>query len=93
MTMALRDLVRNAREQLGELTGLQVGSTVLVRKDKSGWCARIEVVEKKSMPDSQDILATYELLLDEEGNMLNFSRIGMRRRTDVAISAGAESGA
>ena len=93
MTMALLNLVRNAREQLGELTGLQVGSTVSVRKDESGWCVQIEVVEKKSMPDSQDILATYELLLDEEGNMLTFSRIGMRRRTDVAVSAGAESGA
>jgi hypothetical protein len=91
--MALLDLVKTAREQLGVLTGLQVGSTVSVRKDKSGWCVQLEVVEKKSMPDSQDILATYELLLDDGGGMLNFSRIGMRRRNDVAVSAGAESGA
>ena len=32
-------------------------------------------------------------LLDEEGNLLNFTRIGMRRRMDVAASAAAESGA
>lgn len=93
MTMALLDLVKTAREQLGVLTGLKVGSTVSVRKDKPGWCVLLEVVEKKSMPDSQDILATYELLLDDGGGMLNFSRIGMRRRNDVAVSAGAESGA
>lgn len=93
MTMALPNLVKKAREQLGELTGLDVGSMVSVRKDESGWCVQIEVVEKKSLPDSQDILATYELSLDEAGNLLNFSRIGMRRRMDLTASAGVESGA
>jgi hypothetical protein len=91
--MALPNLVKKAREQLGELTGLDVGSTVSVRKDESGWCVQIEVVEKKSLPDSQDILATYEVSLDETGNLLNFSRIGMRRRMDLTASAGVESGA
>jgi hypothetical protein len=93
MAMALVNMVNAARQQLVELTGLKVGSTVLVRKNEGGWCVQVEVVEKRSLPDSQDILATYELLLDEAGNIQNFSRIGMRRRTDVVVSAGAESGA
>jgi hypothetical protein len=93
MAMTLVNLVKTAREQLAELTGLKVGSTVSVKKDKSGWCVQVEVVEKKSLPDSQDILATYELALDEAGNLLNFARMGMRRRMDVTASAGAESGA
>jgi hypothetical protein len=93
MMMALPNVVKKARQQLGELTGLDVCSTVSARKDESGWCVQVEVVEKKSLPDSQDILATYELALDEEGNLLNFTRIGMRRRMDVAASAVAESGA
>lgn len=84
MTMALPDLVKKARGQLGELTGLGVGSTVSVRKDGPAWCVKVEVLEKKSLPDSQDILATYQLALDEEGNLQNFSRIGMRRRSEVA---------
>jgi hypothetical protein len=91
--MALSNVVKKARQQLGELTGLGVSSTVSARKDESGWCVHVEVVEKKSLPDSQDILATYELTLDEEGNLLNFTRIGMRRRIDVTAAAGAESGA
>jgi len=86
-------MVKKARQQLGELTGLDVASTVSARKDESGWCMQVEVVEKKSLPDSQDILATYELTLDEEGNLLNFTRVGMRRRTDVMVGAGTESGA
>ena len=92
MTMALPNVVRKARQQLGEMTGLDVCSTVSAGKCESGWCVRVEVVEKKSLPDSQDILATYELSLDEEGNLLDFTRIGMRRRMDLAASA-AEAGA
>jgi len=91
--MTLPDLVKKAREQLGELTGLAVGSTVSVKKGESGWCVQIEVIEKKSLPDSQDILATYEVMLDEAANLLDFARVGMRRRMDVTAAAGAESGA
>ena len=92
MTMALPTLVTKARQQLAELTGLPTGSTVLVRQSDTGWCVQVEVVEKKSLPDSQDILATYELTLDGEGSLLNFARIGMRRRADVAAAL-TESGA
>jgi autonomous glycyl radical cofactor GrcA len=93
MTMTLPNVVQKARQQLGELTGLEVSSTVSARKDESGWCVQVEVVEKKSLPDSQDILAIYELTIDAEGNMLNFDRIGMRRRADVVASIPSESGA
>ena len=93
MTMALSNLVKKAREQLGELTGLNVGSTVSVQKADSGWYVQVEVVEKESLPSSQDILATYELAIDEDGNVQNFSRIGLRKRSDVTSAAAAESGA
>ena len=93
MTKALPNLVKKARQQLVEVTGLEVCSTVSARQDESGWCVQAEVVEKKSIPDSQDILATYELALDGDGNLLNFARLGMRRRMDIATTVPAESGA
>ena len=93
MALSLPHIVQKARTQLAALTGLGVGSTVSSRKDDTGWVVRVEVVEKRSLPDSQDILAMYEVTLDEAGGMLNFARIGMRRRTDVAAVAGAEAGA
>ena len=91
MTMALLDLVKSAREQLHDLTGLKVGSTVSVGKGESGWRVRVEVVEKNSIPDSQDILATYELSVDEAGDVQNFTRVGMRRRAEVVLTAGADA--
>ena len=91
MTMALLDLVKKTREHLAELTGLKMGSTVSVRKGESGWCVQVEVVEKNTIPDSQDILATYELTVDGEGNVQNFTRVGMRRRAEMALTAGADA--
>ena len=93
MGMALTEVVKKAREQLGALAGLGLGSTVAVKRDEAGWCLQIEVIEKRSLPDSQDILATYELMLDEGANLLTFSRVGLRRRADVAAAVGAEAGA
>ncbi len=72
--------------------GLEVASTVSVRKDEPNWWLQVEVVEKRSIPPSQDILATYELMIDESGDVQNFARVGMRRRMDVSASVGAESG-
>ena len=87
MAMTLVERIEQARRQLGQLTGLELGSTVSVRKDEDRWKLRVEVVEKKSMPDSQDLLATYDLAVDEAGQVVDFSRIGMRRRMDPVAAA------
>ena len=90
MATALMDVVKTARQRLGELTGLPIGSTVSVRRGECGWCVQVEVVEKKSIPDSQDILATYELQVDQDGEVLDMLRSGMRKRSDVMVSGGVE---
>jgi len=89
MAIALVEVIEQARQQLGRLTGLELGSTVSVRKEDRQWRLRVEVLEKKSMPDSQDLLATYDVAVDEEGRVLDFSRVGMRRRMDP-VTVGAD---
>ena len=85
MTMAMPQLIQKAREQLAELTGLELGSTLSARKEDSVWKVQIEVIEKKSLPDSMDILATYELTLDADANAVDFERLRMRKRIDVMV--------
>ena len=75
-------LIEKARKELSKLTGLTASSTAGVTKDEKGWNISIEMVEKRSIPDQMDILALYEVLLDEDGNILNFERKSMRRRMD-----------
>ena len=85
MAVAMGQLIQKAREQLGDLTGLELGSTLSARKDDDGWHVQLEAVEKKSLPDSQDILATYDLTMDAGANVLDFNRIGMRKRGDTVM--------
>ncbi|MBI5188383.1 MAG: gas vesicle protein [Nitrospirae bacterium] len=80
-------LIEQAREGLSKLTGLKLSSTVEATKDEKGWHISVEMVEKQSIPDQMDILATYEVLLDEEGNLLSFERKSMRKRMETEVKA------
>jgi len=91
MAVAMAQLIQAARSELTKLTGLELAGTVSARKDAAGWHVQVEAVTKRSIPDGQDILATYDVTLDLEGAVLDFSRIGMRRRSDVVVAAGADS--
>ncbi|OFW45925.1 MAG: hypothetical protein A2163_03835 [Actinobacteria bacterium RBG_13_35_12] len=83
MAKELGILIEKARKELSKLIGLTVSSTTGVIKDEKGWHISIELIEKHSIPDQMDILALYEVLLDEDGNFLNFERKSMRRRMDL----------
>ncbi|NQT30583.1 MAG: gas vesicle protein [Candidatus Saganbacteria bacterium] len=76
-------LVKKVREEMHAVTGLPLGSTVEVVKEDGGWKVAIEMVEKKSLPDGMDILATYVAKVDSDGKILDFKRTGLRKRIDT----------
>lgn len=83
MAVGMAQIVKNARSELNVLTGLEVSSTIEVAKEDEEWRVVLEVIEKHSIPEGMDILASYETRLDGDGNMLEFRRTGMRRRIDT----------
>ena len=83
MAAGMAQIVENARSELNSLTGLDISSTIEVVKEDDEWRVVLEVVEKHSIPEGMDILASYETRLDGEGGMLEFRRTGMRRRIDT----------
>ena len=83
MAVGMAQIVKNARSELNALTGLEVSSTIEVAKEDEEWRVVLEVIEKHSIPEGMDILASYETRLDGDGNMLEFRRTGMRRRIDT----------
>ena len=83
MAVSMPELIKKARSELAGMTGLEPSSTLGVVKKGDGWVVSVEMVEKRSLPDQLDILATYEVSLDTGGNVVGFTRKGMRRRMDV----------
>ncbi len=84
MAVLMPELIKKARSELANLTGLEPSSTLGAVKEGNGWVVSIEMVEKRSLPDQLDILAKYEVSLDADGSVKGFTRKGMRRRMDVA---------
>jgi Gas vesicle synthesis protein GvpO len=66
---------RAALEQFLELTDRDPEAIIgIERHDDGGWTVRIEAVESRRIPDTADVLAEYELVLDAEGQLLSYAR-------------------
>ncbi|OGW12719.1 MAG: hypothetical protein A3G93_01075 [Nitrospinae bacterium RIFCSPLOWO2_12_FULL_45_22] len=83
MVLSLDQLILRAREQLNKITGLKLSTTLGVTRHNGTWVVSVELVEKHSIPDGMDILATYEVNMDEEGTLVDFKRKRLRKRIDT----------
>lgn len=81
--MTSLEIARRARQALSELTGSEVVSISSLRQDADGWCVNVEIVELKRIPDSSDVLATYETFLDQDGNVISYRRIRRYNRGQI----------
>ena len=72
------DAIRAAREAIVEMTGKPVeGISAITRSDEGGWAVCLDVLELGRIPSSTDLLATYEVCLDDDGGLVDMER---RRR-------------
>jgi len=46
------------------------------------WVAIVEVVERKAIPDTQDIMGRYEITLGPKGDLLGWEQKMVRKRSD-----------
>lgn len=63
----------------------KIDSIVSLNKEEEGWTAEVEVLERRSVPDTQDIMGRYEMKFDLDGELLGYKRIMLRRRSDMEI--------
>lgn len=82
------EIAQRAKEQLAELTGHAADTVSGLLKDEDGWHVTVDMLEMKYVPDTGDVLATYEALLDDEGNLLSYQRTRRYRRGEVTMEEG-----
>ena len=75
----------------GALRGLamlkmKVSSITCVVPNGEGWQVTVELVERRGVPDTSDLLGVYDTFLDAAGNVLRYERTRIRRRCDVGGS-------
>lgn len=67
-----------------EVVGYPLSGITSINRDDDSWTVAIEVVERKSIPDTQDILGRYELTLDaDDRTVTGYRRTHRYRRDDV----------
>ncbi|ELY95025.1 gas vesicle synthesis family protein [Natrialba hulunbeirensis JCM 10989] len=67
----------------GELIGHEFDGVSEISPTDEGWCAVVEVVERSSIPDTQDVLGRYEIDLDTDGVVQGYRRLDRYRRGDT----------
>jgi len=80
--MKASEVIKVAEKELAALTKLEPTGVKGVFRDEEEWHVTVEMIEKKSIPDGMDLLALYEVILDDEGNVLKFERGKLRKRGD-----------
>ena len=70
----LAEIATRARELLRSVRGVEAESVSGIGRTPNGWKVTLEVVELKRIPESTDVLASYEVELDGDGRYLGFSR-------------------
>lgn len=72
--MNLTEVTEQTKHQLAQVTGLQPVTVTGTFKDEVGWHVHVDMLEMRRVPDSTDVLGYYEVLLTDDGTLVNFKR-------------------
>ncbi|MFC5907996.1 gas vesicle protein GvpO [Streptacidiphilus monticola] len=84
--------MRRAAEQLSELLGKAPESVSGLKPTEQGWEAHVEVVEVERVPETSSVMASYEVILDPQGELLAYQRDRRYSRAQLDRQRPAEQG-
>jgi hypothetical protein len=64
-----------ARDAVQGLTGKSPETVTALERSDDGWRVAVEVLELERIPSTTDVMATYEVNLDEEGELQGYRRV------------------
>lgn len=79
------DIVRvrdSVRERVPDLIGRELDGVTSLRRDDEGWTATVELIERRAVPDTQDILGQYEVTLAADAEIRGYRRLETYRRAE-----------
>jgi len=86
MAANINDICREAPVMIEGLLKKKAECVTGLSKEGDIWKVFVEVLERKAVPDTQDILGTYELKLTGDLDMTGYRRTGMRKRGDMIVA-------
>jgi hypothetical protein len=77
------ELARAALITVGELTGYRPEAATGLEWDGESWCVTVEALELAKIPNTTDVLGTYEVRLDGQGTLRGYKRVRRSLRGDA----------
>jgi hypothetical protein len=75
-------VAKRVREELAAMTGLSAESvTALKRNEDGGWTVTIEMLELSRIPETDDVLGSYEVDTDADGELEGYRRLARYPRS------------
>ncbi len=86
--MKAMDVAQQAKKELQQLTGLDAETVSSIQHQGDGWLVTVDMIELHVTPNSRDVLAIYDVQLDNEGSVMAYRRTGRYVRSQLEISNG-----
>jgi Gas vesicle synthesis protein GvpO len=78
------EAIHEAKQQLTEITGLEPETvSALDPDDGGGWVVHVEALELSRVPNTMDVLASYEVTLSNDGELRGFRRVRRYNRSST----------
>ncbi len=81
--MNLLEIQEKVVPQIRKLLNKEPEGISLIEKTNEGWKVLCDVLDKKSIPETYDLLKVYEFILDKEAKITSFKLVKKIRRGDI----------
>ena len=81
--MNAQEVVAKAHAHIADMGKICNDGVTSMSKKNDGWTLCLEVLERKAIPDTMDILGLYEITMDNQGELLTVERKKLRKRGDT----------
>ena len=73
-SLSAQELTEAALSTIADLTSFRPEAVTGLEWDGQVWHASVEVLELERIPNTTDVLGTYDVQLDDEGTLLGYKR-------------------
>lgn len=84
------EIVRLAKETVENLVNKKPLAVISLNEEKGNWVVIVEVLERKAIPDTQDLIGKYQLSFGKDKQFLGYKRTEIRKRGDTGKESSQE---
>jgi hypothetical protein len=74
--MDVTDLVERTKRQMATITGLSPETVSRLDRSEDGWSVAIDMLEHRAIPRTQDLIASFDVTVDDAGRIRRWKRTG-----------------